>query len=261
MMWGLPHLGLSLGSAGQYVEAAKVFDEVRQFGRKHGVLPLLARATAMAAGFHLSVFDFVGAEALQAEAHDLALSVAFAPTVVSASIDLLLTCARRHDVGRAETLLPQAISLVASTPGWHEWLWALRLKQSRAEVALERGSFDRAVAEATEGIHMSRVRLRRKYEALGLITRGHALARLGRAREAIADVRDGVTIARRVEDPALLLHALDALLALDGNDELAIEARALSDRIVVALPDETMRRRFTESDAVQRIRRASWASS
>ena len=257
MMWSLPHLGLSLGSAGQYAEAAKVFDEVRQFGRKHGVLPLLARATAMSAGFHLSVFDFVGAEALQAEAHDLALSVAYAPTVVSASIDLLLICARCHDVGRAETLLPQAISLVASTPGWHEWLWALRLKQSRAEVALERGSFEMAVAEATEGIHMSRVSLRRKYEALGLITRGHALDRLGRAREAIADVRDGVAIARRVEDPALLLHALDALLALDGSDELAVEARALSDRIVVALPDETMRRRFTDSDAVQRIRRAS----
>jgi tetratricopeptide (TPR) repeat protein/predicted Ser/Thr protein kinase/DNA polymerase III delta prime subunit len=261
MMWGLPHLGLSLGSAGQYAEAAKVFDEVSQFGRKHGVLPLLARATAMSAGFHLSVFDFVGAEALQAEAHDLALSVAFAPTVVSASIDLVLTCVRRHDVGRAETLLPQAVSLVASTLGWHEWLWALRLKQSRAEVALERGSFDMAVREATEGIHMSRVRLRRKYEVLGLITRGHALDRLGRAREAIADVRDGVAIARRVEDPALLLHALDALLAFDGNDELAVEARALSDRIVVALPDETMRRRFTESEAVQRIRRASWASS
>jgi hypothetical protein len=56
-------------------------------------------------------------------------------------------------------------------------------------------------------------------------------------------------------------HALDALLALDGNDELAVEARALSDRIAVALPDETMRRRFTESEAVQRIRRTSWASS
>src|SRR5262249_48357315 len=174
MMWGLPHLGLSLGSAGHYAEAAKVFDEVRQFGRKHGVLPLLARATAMSAGFHLNVFDFVGAEALQAEAHDLASRVAFAPTVVSASIDLLLTCVRRHDVGRAETLLPQAISLAASTPGWHEWLWALRLKQSRAEVAFERGSFDVAVTEATEAIHLSRVRLRRKYEALGLITRGHA---------------------------------------------------------------------------------------
>jgi tetratricopeptide (TPR) repeat protein len=261
MMWGLPHLGLSLGSAGQYAEAAKVFDEVRQFGRKHGVLPLLARATSMSAGFHLSVGDFVGAEALQAEARDLALSVAFAPTVVSATIDLVLSCARRHDVGRAETLLPQVISLVASTPNWHEWLWLLRLKQSRAEVALERGSFEVAVTEATEGISMSRVRLRRKYEALGLITRGHALARLGRAREAIADVRDGVAIARRVEDPALLLHALDALLALDGNDELAVEARALSDRIVAALPDETMRGRFTESDAVQRIRRARWGSS
>ena len=261
MMWGLPHLGLSLGGAGRYAEATRVFDEVRLFGRKHGALPLLARATAMSAGFHLSVFDFAGAEALQAEAHDLALSVAFAPTVVSASIDLLLTCARRHDVGRAETLLPEAIALVASTPGWHEWLWALRLKQARAEVALERGSFDLAITEATEGIEMSRVRLRRKYEALGLVTRAQARGRLGRTREAIADARDGVAIARRTEDPALLLHALDALLAFNGSDALAVEASALSDRIAVALPDETMRRRFTESDAVQRIRRVRWTPS
>jgi hypothetical protein len=189
------------------------------------------------------------------------LSVAFAPTVVSASIDLLLTCARRHDVGRAETLLPEAIALVASTPGWHEWLWTLRLKQARAEVALERGSFELAMTEATEGIEMSRVRLRRKYEALGLVTRAHALGRLGRTREAIADARDGVAIARRTEDPALLLHALDALLAFNGSDALAVEASALSERIAVALPDETMRRLFTESDTVQRIRRVRWTSS
>ena len=63
-MYALSHHGLSLGSVGRYAEAATVFEEVRQFGRKYGVLPLLARATAMSAGFHLSVFDFEGAEAL-----------------------------------------------------------------------------------------------------------------------------------------------------------------------------------------------------
>ena len=43
-MYSLPQLGLILGSVGRYAEAAKLFDEARQFGRKYGVRPLLADA-------------------------------------------------------------------------------------------------------------------------------------------------------------------------------------------------------------------------
>ena len=153
------------------------------------MLPLLARATAISAGFHLNVFDFEGAEALHLEARQLAQSLGFAPPVVSAGID------QSHTKGRP------------------------------------------------------------KYEALGFVTRAHALHGLGKTRDAIADARQAVVVARGTADPALLLLALDALLALDGNDEMAAEARVLTDRILSALPDETMRRRFTESEVVQRIRR------
>ena len=255
VMCALPHLGLSLGSIGRYREAATAFDEARQFGRKYGVLPLLARATAMSAGFHLSVFDFEGAELLQREARELGQSVAFAPTVVSASIDLLLTLARRHDPGAAEALLSETVTATAATPGWHEWLWQLRLCQARAELALARGAFDTAVIEAAEGIDQSRARMRPKYEALGLVTRTHALHGLGRTRDAIADARRAVVVARVTVDPALLLLALDALLALDGDDESLAEARALDVRISSALPNETIRQRFVESEVVQRVRR------
>jgi hypothetical protein len=141
----------------------------------------------MQAGLHLSVFDLVGAEALQREARELAQSLDFAPTIVSAGIDLLLTFARRHDPGSGETLLRETTVAAATTPGWHEWLWRLRLCQVRAELALARGTFDTAVVEASEGIEQSRARRRPKYEALGLITRAHALNALGRTREAIDD--------------------------------------------------------------------------
>ena len=209
----------------------------------------------MSAGLHLSVFDFTGAEALQREARELGQSIGFAPTVVSASIDLLLTFARRHDPGSAEGLLPETMTAAMTTPGWHEWLWRLRLCQARAELALARGAFGTAVVEAGDGIDQSRGRGRPKYEALGLITRAHALHGLGRTRDAIADARRGVVVARSTADPALLLLALDAVLALDGDDESAAEARALEVRIASALPDETMRQRFTESEVVQRVRR------
>ena len=103
---------------------------------EYGVLPLLARATAMAAGFHLSVFDFEGGVALASEARELGRSAGFLPSVVSAGIDLLLTFARRHDPGRAEGLLPETAAAAVGATGSHRWLWELRLTQVRAELAL-----------------------------------------------------------------------------------------------------------------------------
>src|SRR5262249_46273503 len=163
VMMSLTHCGLGLGAAGRYDEATKVFEEVRQFGKKYGVLPLLARATSMSAGFHLSVFDFEGAEALQSEARELAASVNFDPTVVSASIDLILIQARRYEAERAEKLLHETATRMETTRGWHEWLWKLRMTQARAELALARGDFEAAVAEAQDGCALSRSRRRPKY--------------------------------------------------------------------------------------------------
>ena len=68
-------------------------------------------------------------------------------------------------------------------------------------------------------------------------------------------VQSSIVVARPTADPALLLQAADALLTLEGNDPLADEARGLTSRILNALPDETMRSRFTNSKVVQRIRR------
>jgi predicted Ser/Thr protein kinase/tetratricopeptide (TPR) repeat protein len=254
-MYALAHHALSLGSVGRYTEAAAVFEEVRQFGRKYGVLQLLARATAMAAGFHLSVFDFEGGVALASEAREFGRSAGFLPSVVSAGIDLLLMFARRRDPGGAEGLLPETAAAAVGATGSHRWLWELRLTQVRAELALARGAFDTAVVEASDGINQAHTTGRPKYQALGLITKANALHGLGRTRDAIVAARQGVVVARGTADPALLLLALDAVLALDGDDESLAEARTLDGRISSALPDETIRQRFVESDVVQRVRR------
>ena len=190
-MYSLSHLGLNLGSMGRYAEAATVFDEARQFGHKYGVLPLLARATSMAAGFHLNVFDFTGTEALALEARELARSADYAPTFVSAGIDLLLTFARRHELSTAEALLAETEAAVATTPGWHEWLWRLRLCQVRAELALERGAYGAALAEANEGIRQSQSKGRPKYRSARAHYEG---ARVARRR---SDARRGRRRSRR----------------------------------------------------------------
>jgi hypothetical protein len=97
-----------------------VFHEARTFGRKYGAIPMLARATAMAAGLHLTLFDFEGAEALQSEACELAHGLGFIPPIISAGIDSLLTFARLHDPGRAERLLEETAAAAASAAGWHQ---------------------------------------------------------------------------------------------------------------------------------------------
>jgi tetratricopeptide (TPR) repeat protein len=255
VMYALPHLALNLAACGRYAEAMATFEEALQFARKYGVRPLLARTIAMSAGLHLSLFDWPGAEARQTEARDLAKSIALVPPQISANIDLMLTLARQRDPARAETLLNETSASAAAASGWHGWLWRLRLVQARAELALARGAFHAAIAEGTDSIDQSRAKGRVKYETLGLVTRAQALRALGRTSEAIADAQRGVEVARATADPALLLTALDTMLSVEGDDESAAQARSVSDRILTALPDETMRKRFTESEIVQRVRR------
>jgi len=251
-LYALSHYGLALGASGRYDEAFRVFEEARAFGRKCGVLPPTARAMAMQAGMHLAVFDLDGAEQLQWEARELALSVAFPPTSISAAIDLLLTSARRHDPGAVEALLVETETAAAQTPGWHEWLWKLRLRQARAELAFARGDFEQAIADATSSVDQSQRRHRPKYEALGLVTRAAAAHRIGRTRDAIADATAAIEVARRSIDPALELRAIVMLLEVEGSDEWAASARALVAKIRAALPNDTMTRRFDASEVVTR---------
>jgi len=255
-MNSLSHHAISLAAVGRYKDAIAAFARTQEFGRKYGVLPLLARAISMSAGFRLALGDLDGAEAIAHEARELAQRVNFPPTIVSPGIDLLLIGARRGDPGTVERLFEETVAASQKTPGWHGWLWNLRLCQVRAELALARGDGDAARLEATEAIAQSRKCGRRKYESLALLTRADALHGLGRTQEALVDARLAVSVARTTEDPALTLQALDTLLGIDGDDQLAAEARALSSHIFENLPDDDELRRCVERWAVvQRVQR------
>jgi class 3 adenylate cyclase/tetratricopeptide (TPR) repeat protein len=247
----LGNLGLALTGSGRYDEALQVFDEARRFGREYGVGTGLARAIAMCGGLHLEVFDFAGAEALAEEARELARSLNWTLPVISCGIDLLFNFARCQEVGRAEQLMAEVAEGVRMGAGAHGWLWKLRFAQARAELALARGDWEAALRWADDAITQSRLHGRVKYQVAGVTARGRALDALGRTREAIADLRSAVDLARPVGDPAMFLRAATGLLALDGNDVLATDARTAADSIALALPDAEMRRRFAEAEPVR----------
>jgi hypothetical protein len=140
-------------------------------------------------------------------------------------MDLLLLCARRHDVGRAEGLPPHRGEDVTKTAGAHCWLLALRFAQAQAVVALARGAFDEARGFAEEGITHARLRGRVKYEVLGPPTRAQALAEQGSTTAVLSELQAAIALARPIGDPALFLRAVAALLAIEGNDALLAEAR------------------------------------
>jgi len=253
-------LGLALAGTGRYDQASRAFDEAARFGRDHGIGAFLARAIAMSAGFHLDVFDLEGHAAIAEEAREMARAVSFPPSLVSASIDLLLNFARRGEVGRAEQLAGEVAGAVERAAAWHGWLWKLRLAQARAEIALARGDAELAVDLAGGALEQGRGR-RPNYEVLGLVTRAQARAALGRTRAAAGELREAVRIARSLGDPALFLRAASALLALDGNDTLAAEASTTASRMLVSLPTEAMRERFLAAEPVRRLGgRPAWSS-
>ena len=101
-VFALQHLAISLSGAGRYAEARRAFDEMRDFGRRHGVLPMLARGICMSAGVHIALGDYARGEEIANEARELARRVSFPPAFVSAGIDLLTVFARAHEPGRAE---------------------------------------------------------------------------------------------------------------------------------------------------------------
>jgi tetratricopeptide (TPR) repeat protein len=253
---GLPHVGLALAAKGQYDEATRVFEEARALGRKYGIRTLLARAIAMSVGFHLDVFDYAGAEALAVEASEMARSLNFQPPIVSTGLDLLLSFARRQDVGRAEKLVDKVAEAADNVGGWHGWRFkGIRLVEARAEIALARGDYEEAIQLAGSAAQESHVRGSVKYQTLALWTRARALAALSRTHQAIADLREAVVLARGIADPALFLRAASALLALEGDDGLATEACQAAGRIAGALPDPDMRRRFEAADPVRLLTR------
>jgi len=249
LIYALTHYGLALAANGEYSDAAAVFDEAREFARSCGAFPLVARATAMAAGWRLDVFDFHTAEALQCEAREIAYEAAFVPSQASAGIDLLMLFAREGNPGRAETLLPEVEDAVVHARGWHEWMFRMRLEQAQAELALARGDWSTAITRATSAVKQSQAVGRGKYESAALAVRAQGLQACGKTREAMLNASAAWEKARKVGDPALQVRVLAPLLQIIGDDELLRQLRGIVGKVLAALPPDS-RSAFEQAPAV-----------
>ncbi|HEX8771609.1 MAG TPA: AAA family ATPase, partial [Acidimicrobiales bacterium] len=210
VLWNMPHIGMSAAAVGRYDEAITVFHEARRFGEEFELLAGLPRCIAMSAGFHLDLFDFEGAEAIQEEARDLGRTY-FNPSAVSAGIDLLLNLTRRGDVGRAECLVDDVGEEVMKGGGWHGWLWRLRFTELQAEMAQARGDLPEAMELARTALEQSRSKRRAKYEVFARVTLARSLAAAGKKRDALKELSYANAVAGSLGNPALQVTVAAAL--------------------------------------------------
>ena len=252
VLWNMPHIGMAAAASGHYDEALAVFRDARRFGEEYELLAGLPRCIAMSAGFHLDLFDFEGAEAIQEEARDLGRAH-FNPSAVSAGIDLLFNFTRRGELGRVEHLVDEVAEEVMKGGGWHGWLWQLRFSELQAEVAAARGHHGPAMDLARQAVELSRSKRRGKYEACARITLGRAMEATGRKKEALNELNRAKAIAVRLGNPALEVVAAAALLAVEPDEAVAGWGRNAVSRILNTLSDPDMRERFLSAQPVRAI--------
>jgi DNA-binding CsgD family transcriptional regulator len=186
----------------------------------------------------METYDCDRAEALAEEGRELGRANNNLLAVNSAGIDLMNIATARGDLGRAGELASEVEANIDDGGAAHGFLWRLRLAEARAMLALARNQPREALGFADDALERAREMGRPKYESRALSARGIALVRMGRKKEALADLRAAVEVARPVRDPSMLLRSASAFLALEPDEALAHDARAAVDFILPNLPPE-----------------------
>jgi tetratricopeptide (TPR) repeat protein len=221
------HLGLALFGLGRPQEALDLYERVVAQGRELEALPrFTARCVSMWAGGLRETMSVDEARLRNHEAIELAIRAGFPPPKVEALIDLLFLDLLEGEVGRAERAWPQLQEAAEAMRSWHQWLMIGRLAHARAEIELGRGRLEPAAEEALQSIEHARRVGRRKYEVASRCTLASALLGLGKAQQAVTELRSSVRGAERLQHPPSMWKAWvwlgQALLAI--GDERGAES-------------------------------------
>jgi tetratricopeptide (TPR) repeat protein len=218
---------LALAGLGRHEEAIAIWDELFVIARELGQnARVLLNYSALA---YRELHDLDEARRRSDEALDLSGHETFSMPRQFAGSDLLFTQLLAGDVGGAQAAWPSLWEGAEHATAWTTWLIAGRLACARAEIALHAESPESAVEWAERAIEIARRTRRRKYEARSLTLYGHALARGGRADDALSASRQAVVIADELVGPPARWYAQAGLGQLAyslGDDDTAGAAYA-----------------------------------
>jgi class 3 adenylate cyclase/tetratricopeptide (TPR) repeat protein len=236
MIFNAGNVGLNLIGSARYEEAFEWLERGTAMGRDWEAKPQwTGRTLNMHAGALREIGDLATARRLSQEGLEAGIEAAFLAASVSAKIDLAMTDLMEGEIGQAELQMPELLEAVEDFHGWHQWLWAGRLTDMQAVIALGSGRFEEAASKADEALRYIRRYPRPKYEARAYTTHGQAMLALGLPNEASTSFRLAVEGADGLRQPVLQWPALDGLatsLERSGQEEEAEGARRRAREVI-----------------------------
>jgi class 3 adenylate cyclase len=251
---------LALAGLGRHEEAFVMWDDLLAQAAELGRNP--AAVLNYSALAYREVYDLGEARRRTENVFELVAGMQFGMPKQFAGSDLIQTQLLAGDVGGAQAAWPQRWADAEHAAAWTTWLIAGRLALARAEIALSAETPETAAEWAQRALEIARRTRRRKYQALSLRTQGQALARLGRADDALDLLRRAVQITDELIGPPARWDARAALGRVAyavGKDDAAAtaygEARKLLDDFTGTLAPERQATLAT-SPVAQEIRSA-----
>ena len=233
--------GIILASLGRYEEAIAAAEYAIELGRDMG------RPVSVVMNYSTlplrEIFALDDALTRSEGVADLLGPSDFNMPWMNARADVFVSRVMKGDLSIAERGWSALWEDAVASKAWERWLVSGRLAAARADLELARGRTDEAQVWATRAIEMAVASSRKKYEAIGRITLGRALAAAGLGREAAGELRRAVADAEAVGSPFIrwqALAALGAALAASGSDpsgpclEAAAVIRSISEELSAA---------------------------
>ena len=252
---------LALAGLGRHEEGIAIWDELVEVASELGHSPaVVLNYSALA---FRELYDLDEARRRSERALELSVGRTFGMPTQFARSDLLFTQLLAQDIGGAQATWPSLWTGAEKATAWTTWLIAGRLAAARAEIAVHAEPPDSAVEWAQRALEIARRTNRPKYEAISLTALGRGLALLGRREEALAALREAVTIADELVGAPGRWRARGALGRVSyelGDDDAAGQAYAEASQLVQAFaatlsPERSAR--FLSAPAVDEILSAS----
>jgi len=248
-------IGNAHTAKGAYEDALRWYQQLSDYASKAGDKHLLARVPNLIGGVHLELFDLDEALRLNLEGDEVAQRLFPWPeprghSLVKAGLAYLY----RGEHGPAEACFRRAEALLEAD-AWLRWRWHMALLHAFGELALTQGHHDAAWTYATQSLELATQTDSRKHIARAQRLQGEVLAARGQLEEAVQALAASVCLAEHIQTPReewLGKAALGKVLTRLGRDKEAEAQLTQATQTIAAIAAnlQTLRLRHSFLSAV-----------
>jgi class 3 adenylate cyclase/tetratricopeptide (TPR) repeat protein len=249
----LAHIGRGL-----YPEARRVLDDGLVKARERKAYYNIGRITNTLGWLHQEFGDFQRARELDREAVALGRAHRIGNVEVSAQLNLGTDLVRLGTPDEGLRLLEGISGDVEKGLGAHRWRWDMRMSAVIAEALVALGRSAEARTWIERAASTARSSGSAKYLGKCHVLRGELAILVQHWDDAVTELTQALTIARRIEYPTLIwqaAHLCARAHAATGRGEAAAETARLAletiDLIAARAPEPALQRSFTEWARVQ----------